>query len=98
MKTEAKAWRGLAEWCVTHNHWLCWHIGGWCGLHTWAMIVKAPFRAPWADMYRRITTHALMGRWVSDDVVDEGLDHYDVVNSHARVMFCELMALECESE
>jgi len=26
------------------------------------------------------------------------LDHYDVVNSHARVMFCELMALECESE
>ena len=95
--TEAQAWRKLGEWCVTHTGWLCWRIEEWAGSCPTFYLTKAPFKAPWKDMSTRINQHSEMGTtWTDELGVAHGLDFPEIPNSNARVMFTELMALECE--
>lgn len=97
--SEAAAWRKLAEWCVGRWDFLCnatreWRSG------TAAHSGRAPFPAPWDRMNDRIEAHAEVG--VYDDEADNWpgwtTPFSGGKDDHSRVMFCLLMAHECEEE
>jgi hypothetical protein len=96
--TEAQAWRELAEWCVTHNGLLCVVTEEWGNSHAWVTYGPAPFGAPWARMHKRAKGHS------QDSDVEVQFPYCRTAlapphrNSHARVIFCLLMAHECEEE
>jgi hypothetical protein len=104
--TEAQAWRKLAKRAVTRVGYLCPLLESW-GEGLADVWTEAP-PPPWGDfrkMLRRIRRHEV-GAVVSSDgkllygtvfPVDVALGG-DCRNSHARVIFCLLMALECEEE
>ena len=94
LKQEAAAWRKLAEWCVKNDGFLCTMTSGWA--HGWD--ARPPFAAPWADIHEQVSgmartavvqTHKF---WNTTALAAPSSDE------HARVMFCLLMALECEAE
>lgn len=91
--TEAAAWRKLAEWCATHDGFLCGVTGEWA--NQWAV---PPFRADWWAMHRDVTAMASAatcdtgGHWNNTALASPK------ANEDARVIFCLLMALECEQE
>jgi hypothetical protein len=71
--SEAKAWRRLAEWCVLNPGWLCWHIQAWAeGGESWRWPIAKPFRAPWREMFKRVSQHADMGACFDDGPVPGG--------------------------
>lgn len=92
LKKEAAAWRKLAEWCATHYGFLCGVTGEWA--NAWAV---PPFHADWWAMHRDVTAMATAatdteGLWNNTALASP------MANEDARVMFCLLMALECEAE
>ena len=98
LKQEAAAWRKLAEWCSNRiANYLCWSIQCWVRGDADSWDVPAPILAPWTGMYRRIESHARLGEYADMEFGPMGLGEVKA-NSDARVMFCLLMALECEAE
>ena len=95
--TEAAAWRKLAEWYATGTGWICWNTGEWSGVRNYDYDCgPIPFSAPWRIMYSRVSAHSEMGKeWIP---VTHGLAHHSEQNSDTRVIFCLLMALECQEE
>lgn len=99
LRAEAKAWKRLAEWCVTHGDFLCNAIRAWADKE-WHNFGR-PFNAPWSAMAYRIECHAAIGFYNPDTEMDSRYPYplADCTpNQHARVIFCLLMALECEEE
>jgi hypothetical protein len=91
MMTEAHAWRKLAEWCVENYAFLCPNTIGWAG-----GTLAAPFPAPWYLMHDRLTEYVKTGAVRPDHFWNETALASPEPNEHARVIFCLLMALECE--
>ena len=96
--SEAAAWRKLAEWVANRRaYFLCLSLRDWAEGYENAKNEKAPFRAKWGTMAERIHTHAEMGTFNDAEFGPGGLgDPKD--NADTRVMFCLLMAHECEEE
>jgi hypothetical protein len=96
--TEAQAWRKMAEWCVTHGDFLCNATAAWAGGSDW---YTAPFAAPWDAMHDRVSDHADMGFYSTEK--REWTQYRQCLGwpndaKGTRVIFCLLMALECEEE
>ena len=93
--TEAAAWRMLAEWCgegkVSRRRYLCLRLED--ALYGWSDrdYDPLPKGIPYERMERRLERHSAMS----------AQGRYARLNSsrnHARVIFCLLMALECDEE
>lgn len=97
LSPEAVAWRKLAAWYATNDGWICWNTATWAGIHEW-YDTPMPFRAPWRLMHARVYAHGEMGAIFGDIVTPAGLAPPYDKNCNARVIFCSLMALECEEE
>ena len=96
--SEAAAWRKLAEWCaITEAYYLCWSILDWSLRTPNGRGQKAPFRARWKAMSNRASAHAATGDLCTRDSGPMGLG-YTAPNHNGRVIFCLLMAIECETE
>lgn len=108
-KAEAKAWRRLAEWCANgspaRRSYLCDAMNrGWRDSDYDVIPTTIPLRDIRARMEAHVAAeHAESGNWCA--VLGEtrdGRPWYDVPpftkRNDARVIFCLLMALECEDE
>lgn len=95
--SEAAAWRKLAEWCAGHEALLCvaladWERGG-------SFYDRPPFRGPWEAMHKTVKPMADASEvpcengWMCMTALADSLPNRD-----PRVMFCLLMAHECEEE
>lgn len=102
LRAEAKAWRVLARWCGTGDPdtrtYLCDRLSGrFDAPYYYTDCAPLPPRLPRPAMYERIMSHRAYG--YGNLVVDEWTRYKDSSSrNHPRVIFCLLMALECEEE
>lgn len=104
--SEAAAWRKLAEWCGSgkpdRRAYLCDRLSGWFDdAYSYGpdSADSLPRGLPREAMHERISAHRLYGE--GNLIVDE----WDRIwgkraseRNHPRVIFCLLMAYECEEE
>ena len=91
--TEAAAWRKMAEWCVKHYGFVCTETEAWS--RGWSI---PPFEAPWASMHNKVSSMANASREHPGSIWNTTALASPMANKDARVIFCLLMALECEQE
>lgn len=105
--TEAAAWRKLAEWCGTgkpeRRTYLCDRLSGlFDGADSYSPKNADPLPdgLPRVKMHKRMMTHNPSG--YQSLVADDSGNMYDFRHAskgnHPRVIFCLLMAIECEEE
>ena len=94
---EARAWRECAEWCDRNrkaaSNGLCVLLSWTCG--GWKSDVVLPSHWPHGKMLRRVERHAR--RNTTGCYLDSLWPERRPLR-HSRVIFCLLMALECEDE
>jgi len=103
--TEAQAWRKLAKWCGTGNPerraFLCDRLSGrFDGSDSYGPDTADPLPKglPRTKMYDRIANHNPSGIECLIVEDDKGPFRNASTDNHPRVIFCLLMAIECELE
>lgn len=95
--TEARAWRKLAERFATHCGYICPTLQDWGEGRTddWNGLPSIVEAGTARRMRRRVSRHTKIAE---GGYIQRLTDFGSPRNAHARVIFCLLMALECEEE